>query len=303
MEFCKGELSDSQPTSKMEYIKIPPRRRLLASPTVKRLVINNCRRGLQPSTKWRFLKPVSFSVFVCENKADRFGVVNKKNMAIQIKFDDAKTAEEFAEFLRNENKQGLRITQAHKAAEKGALASPELLEVIELASNPAFWTATSVFVQRAFALFSKHRLESKRIACEEFKLKTERQIAQFKLEEASHDQEKARASEERIKLAELALREKISIEGDYIRLKDSSTVKEVALNKAIDILESSSKSIKIKDLINTLAKKAGELKQDTLQRLMNKGILKKEEHKILWIIPNNKYPTSDLSPENKVTAL
>ena len=101
-------------------------------------------------------------------------------------------------------------------------------------------------------------------------------------------------------LLELALREKISIEGDYIRLKDSSTVKEVALNKAIDILESSSKSIKIKDLINTLAKKAGELKQDTLQRLMNKGILKKEEHKILWIIPNNKYPTSDLSPENKV---
>lgn len=101
-------------------------------------------------------------------------------------------------------------------------------------------------------------------------------------------------------LLELALREKISIEGDYIRLKDSSTVKEVALNKAIDLIESNAKSIKIKDLINTLAKKAGELKQDTLQRLMNKGILKKEEHKIFWIIPNNKYPTSNLSPENKV---
>lgn len=101
-------------------------------------------------------------------------------------------------------------------------------------------------------------------------------------------------------LLELALREKISIEGDYVRLKDSSYAKEVALNKALDLLKESAESKKIKDWISALAKKAGELKQDTLQRLINKGILKKEEHKILWIIPNNKYPTSDLSPENKV---
>ena len=101
-------------------------------------------------------------------------------------------------------------------------------------------------------------------------------------------------------LLELALREKISIEGDCVRLKDSAYVKEVALNKTLDLLNEKGKEIEVKELINLLAKKAGELKQDTLQRLMNKGILKKEEHKILWIIPNNKYPTSDLSPENKV---
>lgn len=101
-------------------------------------------------------------------------------------------------------------------------------------------------------------------------------------------------------LLELALREKISIEGEFIRLKDSSSMTEVALNKTIELIQEDAKPIKIKDLIRTLANNAGELKQDTLQRLMNKGILKKEEHKILWIIPNNKYPTSNLSPENKV---
>lgn len=101
-------------------------------------------------------------------------------------------------------------------------------------------------------------------------------------------------------LLELALREKISFEGDYVRLKDSSTVNEVTLNKAIELLQGKAKAVKIKDLIGMLANKANELKQDTLQRLMDKGILKKEEHKILWIIPNNKYPTSNLSPENKV---
>jgi len=101
-------------------------------------------------------------------------------------------------------------------------------------------------------------------------------------------------------LLELALRHKVVIEEDYIRLVDSALEKEVALNKAIELLQDSSKVMKIKKLIDTLAKMASELKHDTLQRLMNKGILKKEEHKILWLIPNDKYPTSNLSPENKV---
>ncbi|MFY0594550.1 GOLPH3/VPS74 family protein [Roseivirga sp.] len=101
-------------------------------------------------------------------------------------------------------------------------------------------------------------------------------------------------------LLELALREKIVVEGDYVRLVDSALEKEVALNKVIEHLKTSTEPIKIKKLIAKLAKMASELKDDTLQRLMNKGILKKEEHKILWIIPYNKYPTSNLSPENKV---
>ena len=83
-------------------------------------------------------------------------------------------------------------------------------------------------------------------------------------------------------------------------LKDDSYVKEVALNKTIDLLKDTKKKRKIKDWIGVLSRKAGEFKQDTLERLINKGILKKQEHKILWIIPYNKYPTDNLSPENKV---
>lgn len=101
-------------------------------------------------------------------------------------------------------------------------------------------------------------------------------------------------------LLELAIREKVTIQGDYVRVNDSATVTEVALNKALEYLKEKAKSVKVKDVINAFAKQAGEFKQDVLQRLINKGILKKEEAKILWIIPNNKYPTSNLSPENKV---
>ena len=101
-------------------------------------------------------------------------------------------------------------------------------------------------------------------------------------------------------LLELALREKVSIQGDYVRVNDSATVTEMALNKALEYLTEKAKSTKVKDVITVFANQAGEFKQDVLQRLINKGILKKEEVKILWIIPNNKYPTSNLSPENKV---
>lgn len=101
-------------------------------------------------------------------------------------------------------------------------------------------------------------------------------------------------------LLELALREKITVAGDSIRINDSAAVTEVALNKVLGYLKEDAKSAKVKDVINALGKQASDLKQDVLQRLINKGILKKEEAKILWIIPNNKYPTSNLSPENKV---
>lgn len=100
-------------------------------------------------------------------------------------------------------------------------------------------------------------------------------------------------------LLELAIRGKIAIEDERVKLKESTYEKEVVLNKAIDFIKNDEKS-SVKDCIHHLAKKANELKQDTLQRLINKGILKKEEHKILWLIPNDKYPTTDLTPESKV---
>jgi len=100
-------------------------------------------------------------------------------------------------------------------------------------------------------------------------------------------------------LLELALRNKIEIDGEKVLLKDSAMETELALNKAIELIRES-KTRKVKDWIEILAKKAGDFKEDTLQRLTNKGVLSKEEHKILWIIPTQKFPTSNMNPEMKV---
>ena len=100
-------------------------------------------------------------------------------------------------------------------------------------------------------------------------------------------------------LLEMAIRDKIEINGEVIKLKEKSTEKEVALNKAIELFNQE-RAMNSKDYISKLAKKASELKNDTLQRLINKGILEKKEDKILWIFPNDKYPTQNNSPENKL---
>ena len=101
-------------------------------------------------------------------------------------------------------------------------------------------------------------------------------------------------------LLELAVRDKIAVDGDFVHLKSSSHEPEASLNRALDMMAASDKPRKVKDWLGKLAQKAGEMKNETLQRLIERGILSKEEHKILWIIPNNKYPTSNLNPENKV---
>ncbi|MEC7755801.1 MULTISPECIES: GPP34 family phosphoprotein [Roseivirga] len=100
-------------------------------------------------------------------------------------------------------------------------------------------------------------------------------------------------------LLELAVRGKVEIDGERIILTDNAYEPEIALNKVIDVV-SQLKSPTLKDCLKELAEKTGEIKDDTLQHLINKGILRREEHKILWIIPTEQYPTADLSPESKV---
>ena len=100
-------------------------------------------------------------------------------------------------------------------------------------------------------------------------------------------------------LLEMALREKIDVSGEKVKLIEDGYEVEMAINKVIDQIKAS-KPLKLKEWIQILAKQAKELKEDTLFSLQNKGILSKEEHKILWIIPNTKYPTNNITPENKV---
>jgi Golgi phosphoprotein 3 len=88
-------------------------------------------------------------------------------------------------------------------------------------------------------------------------------------------------------LLEMALKEKVDISGENLKLIHDEYEVEMVINKVIDQIKAKPGK-KVKDWIEILAKQANELKQDTLFRLQNKGILRKEEHKILWVIPKTK---------------
>lgn len=100
-------------------------------------------------------------------------------------------------------------------------------------------------------------------------------------------------------LLELALREKIEIQNEKLMFRDDTYESEMALNKMIDLLKEK-QDCAVEDCIKYLAKQAHDIKEDTLQHLIHKEILKKSEKKILWLIPHKKYPTSNVTPENKV---
>ena len=101
-------------------------------------------------------------------------------------------------------------------------------------------------------------------------------------------------------LLELAVSEHIEVVNERIKLAGHTVTGNQVLDEVIDGISSVTDEKKTKYWIEKVAKKAKHIKEVTLQCLIEKGILSKKESKILWIIPNNKYPTENPNPENKI---
>jgi len=101
-------------------------------------------------------------------------------------------------------------------------------------------------------------------------------------------------------LLEMALMEKIRIVENKLQLMASGSTKDPVINQVINLIKKSEKSRKIKYWIVKIGQKGGKLKKEILKSLIHDGILRKEENRILWIIPYNKYPTVNAKPENYI---
>lgn len=101
-------------------------------------------------------------------------------------------------------------------------------------------------------------------------------------------------------LLEMALMEKIRIVDSRLELIASGITKEPVMNQVIDLIKKSEKRRKIKYWVAKIGQKGDKLKKEVLKSLIHDGILRKQESRILWIIPYNKYPTINAKPENLV---
>jgi len=102
-------------------------------------------------------------------------------------------------------------------------------------------------------------------------------------------------------LLELGLLNKIDWTDNIVKVKNDESLGIPILDQSIGAIKKEKPS-SIGHWIGVLNANAGDIKHVTLQTLREKGIIEKEEGKVLWIFSFNKYPTKNDQPENKLRA-
>lgn len=98
-------------------------------------------------------------------------------------------------------------------------------------------------------------------------------------------------------LAELLLRGRLDVEDGKLRATNVSPLGDSVLDHALTTMEDS-RPRDAKKWVGTLAR--DHVKDRVLNQLIQKGVLRREEHRILWVIPNDRYPAENFAPERAV---
>lgn len=95
-------------------------------------------------------------------------------------------------------------------------------------------------------------------------------------------------------LMELALQDYLEADLESIHKVKPESPSDPLLNEAWKALaDLPEKNIPVRDVIDRLAQKASDLRESTLQSLVDKKILKKDQQKFLWLFAFRTYPVVD----------
>ncbi len=101
-------------------------------------------------------------------------------------------------------------------------------------------------------------------------------------------------------LMDLALVNRIDNDLENLMLIDASPTGDDVLDEALDHIAQSEKTRTIAFWLVRLSQDSNAIKERLLHRLIQKGILKKEEEKILWVFARRRYPVRDDKEEKEV---
>jgi hypothetical protein len=96
-------------------------------------------------------------------------------------------------------------------------------------------------------------------------------------------------------IAELVEEGRLMIAGGHLMTTGESTTGDIVLDDALARIGESKKPRDAKYWVRKLAN--NKLKDQILDRLVGQGMLRREEHRILWVFPTNRYPAIDTSAE------
>lgn len=100
-------------------------------------------------------------------------------------------------------------------------------------------------------------------------------------------------------LMELALADRVSLQSGKVMVSDASPMGDEVLDRALAKIKESSKDRDAEHWISG-GLDSGALKDELLDGLVEKGVLEREEHKVLWVIPTERYPERDGEPEREL---
>ena len=91
-------------------------------------------------------------------------------------------------------------------------------------------------------------------------------------------------------LCELAFLNRIDVDLKVLYVVDSTPAGVAILDDALEMLNSLDRKESIHFWLEQMLPDAGKLEQDVAAELVNKGILKLEETRVLWVFPSRSYP-------------
>lgn len=101
-------------------------------------------------------------------------------------------------------------------------------------------------------------------------------------------------------LMELAVKYKIEADEENLKIVDSSPIGNEILDKYLSALNESKESKNTSYWINYLSLRSEEIQKMALESLIEKGILKEVEEKILWVFETRRYPMIHEEEEKEV---
>jgi hypothetical protein len=94
-------------------------------------------------------------------------------------------------------------------------------------------------------------------------------------------------------LMDLALRDRIDTDPEKLMIVDQTPTGDDLLDPVLEKIAGSPKTLSTQEWLNALALDTHPIKEHALDRLVNRGILQREEKKFLWVFGKRRYPVID----------
>ena len=99
-------------------------------------------------------------------------------------------------------------------------------------------------------------------------------------------------------MLELILENRIEVRNQKVSVKDKNTTGEKILDEYLALIIQSKKERAVKEWVQLFGEKADRVIKETIEKLIEKGILTKKKEKFLWVFSINNYPAQNSELEN-----